>query len=728
MGYFMEEKINKEGFSFASLIFIAFFTSRLLTKILSLFFGVKGVFMTMAILALLYIIGIGIKIKNKEFTFLQFFIAFFGLLFLTALTYYFNRDIGFWLAEREFGFAIKVFNVRDSISALLVILLIHDMGKISRALRIVGYINAIYFLVQIYLFYKVGNWSNYFVTAEAKAGTYNMNLGYDLAFCGFILLASFLKEPKRIVSYLLSIVTIAYAIVFGSRGVLILVAGFFFCYLVFFFNELKEKNRYKYLIALVVVVAALTILLPKVNEYFLNLNIEKFESMSTEEKLEYEEKFGEIDEQALEVGDESRTLEMIKGGNFLESNGRTYIWKRGIEAFMNSPIYGNGIFGDRPYVGQRYQWGYSHNIIIELASNFGAIGLGLGTIMLGLIIYTFVKKDRDTKYIFLVFSALMAKLLLSDSIYFVYIFWSMVGLLLLTYFDRPEKYRLKAFSALALLLATVVTVGFATKRDYDDQKFDAVEFEKPSTIIAITDYDRKYYNQILEILANNNIKASFFKDSDDLDIKDLIKTGLDVQDYEKNTPSYKVADNEIIEEDLKKSEDLYESLGKEKAKAYITPFYSYTAATRYFLSDYRTFLLDNAYDITSYKNINESNRLYLLANQIIVAKSPKVAYDMTEEDFEERQKLKDETEVLMQDTFNEALEKNRLVIVDFKITDDINFDLFKKAIEIVKLNQIETYNFNDIYEESKVIEEDVDLIDNLKKNSGITNFISNFLD
>lgn len=719
---------NSLDFDFNMLILLAFFSSRMLTKILSIFLGVKGVFITMILLAIMYVIGIVIKIKEKDYNFIFFFTIFFGLLFLTSISYYFNNEIGYWLTDKDFGFLIKVFNVRDSISALLVILLVNDKNKLLKGLEIIAYINALYLLIQIIVFYKVGHWNNYFVTFESEvSSSYNMNLGYDLIFISFISLAAFLRNPKKVINAILGVFAMAYAIVFGSRGVLVLIAAFIFLYIIFFFKELKEDKRIKKSILIIIGVFVLTLLIPKVNKYFADINSVKFKEMAQEEKEKYELEFGEIDKSLFEQSKAPRNLEMIKDGEFFQSNGRTSIWKYGIEAFKDSPIIGHGVFGDRPYVGQVYSWGYSHNIAIELASNFGLLGIGLGLAIVGAIIYTFIRKDRDTKYLFLVFSAMLSKLLLSDSFYFSYIFWSTIALIYLTYLNKKDKYKLNLYLSIAFLLGTILVSAISIKKDYNNQDFKHIKFARPTVAIAITEHDEKYLHTIVDELNMNNLAFSFFEDPVNKNYEKILKKDVDLQDYKKESISYRIKPNEKILDDLYESKNIRKKLDKKESSAMIAPYYAYSSSINYFLKDKKLFLINFANNIATYSHITDSNRLYLKANQISIK-------HLNHEKNEKSKEIENKKEIrLIEKTkqFDDLIKKikdnKNFAILDFKLLDDENMRLFRYALSSLKYNHIDTLNFSDIEKKVTNFRDDVDYIENLIKNSRLTYFIKGFL-
>lgn len=90
------------------------------------------------------------------------------------------------------------------------------------------------------------------------------------------------------------------------------------------------------------------------------------------------------------IGLRSRTLELYMSGELTSyDSGRGSLQDTIIPYIWENPVFGNGLWGDRPIIHT-----YSHNIFIELYVHWGIfIGSIIIITILGLIITTFVKSD-----------------------------------------------------------------------------------------------------------------------------------------------------------------------------------------------------------------------------------------------------------------------------------------------------------------------------------------------
>lgn len=85
----------------------------------------------------------------------------------------------------------------------------------------------------------------------------------------------------------------------------------------------------------------------------------------------------------------SRTIEKITSGNFINGSDRFELWANDFETLKKSPIFGFGLWGDRPIVK-----GYSHNLFVELLCSFGYL---FGSIIIIIIISNLLKVFFDSK-------------------------------------------------------------------------------------------------------------------------------------------------------------------------------------------------------------------------------------------------------------------------------------------------------------------------------------------
>lgn len=117
----------------------------------------------------------------------------------------------------------------------------------------------------------------------------------------------------------------------------------------------------------------------------------------------------------LKLGVTTRFFDYFLRGDIMTLNFREDFIAGGIRAIKNSPILGNGVFGDRYYC----QGGYSHNIFVELCSHYGMI---LGTVVILLLSVLFIKcliKSSQNSFfncmLMVLFCSVIVNLLLSGS-------------------------------------------------------------------------------------------------------------------------------------------------------------------------------------------------------------------------------------------------------------------------------------------------------------------------
>ena len=110
------------------------------------------------------------------------------------------------------------------------------------------------------------------------------------------------------------------------------------------------------------------------------------------------------------LGISSRTIDLLLSGEISSTSGRGEIQQKIIEGFT---LFGRGLYGDR-VVGENH---YSHNLIIELISQWGFLLGTMIVVALGvLFIRGFRTKNNSLRLIILVFfSTSVIKLMLSES-------------------------------------------------------------------------------------------------------------------------------------------------------------------------------------------------------------------------------------------------------------------------------------------------------------------------
>lgn len=129
----------------------------------------------------------------------------------------------------------------------------------------------------------------------------------------------------------------------------------------------------------------------------------------------------------------SRNIEVILQGNFLNFDTREYIFKCAINEIMNLNWYDiNGIFGDRQLLRNYASWiTYSHNIIFEIILSFGYI-IG-GILILSFctkVVKIMLSKDIYKQIVVIMFICIaMTRLFVSGSFIIEEYFYLMLGVL-----------------------------------------------------------------------------------------------------------------------------------------------------------------------------------------------------------------------------------------------------------------------------------------------------------
>lgn len=125
----------------------------------------------------------------------------------------------------------------------------------------------------------------------------------------------------------------------------------------------------------------------------------------------------------------SRNLSLVGANNFLFDNSRNKIYELVIQGIKDHPIIGGGAYSDRIYTSQRYIWGHSHNIVLELAINFGVIIAALILVFfINLFFANFAKKKSFYTIVFLSFVATAALLLSSNSFWLEPHIWTLLAI------------------------------------------------------------------------------------------------------------------------------------------------------------------------------------------------------------------------------------------------------------------------------------------------------------
>lgn len=320
------------------------------------------------------------------------------VILLFAFTYIFNKSLRSYYFASNWGIE-RVFTVNGGIWSYLTFRLVGNGKQLFKDLKRVAYIYFIYRLLTLIEMLQEGSWyiqNNQGVYVNTQ---YNMGFGYAMITVCAIFICSWLERKKES-DLIIAIISAVCAFFWGSRGALVCLIVLLF--LAFYIHE-KDKNDRRKLIRYSCLVV-MVLLVYMFSDYII---------------------WG-INSLAGMLGINSRNLELLLSSAITDSNGRETIYSLVIEKIKNVFPFGLGAYGDRMVVMPYYAWGYSHSIILEMTVSFGLLGI---VYLVWLVIY--VKKQLCNISSFtnclIVLIALSAKMLLSDSFWFYWVFWAILA-------------------------------------------------------------------------------------------------------------------------------------------------------------------------------------------------------------------------------------------------------------------------------------------------------------
>ena len=332
------------------------------------------------------------------------FICIFAVVCITFLiTILLHPEYQYYYTREKYGI-LRVFRPDSAIYAFLFFSLIDDPKKMLRTLIIFSYID----FAQLIIFSLIpaliqGYWSDISYNGQMVQMSYNLSFGYEMLFPMFMFLYVFLKSKKlcnKICHLVLSIICALLIFTQGSRGAILLIVIFLILMIISnIVSTVEPKSKKKKIIVFISCLIAMTVIAPLVSKLLVLL--------------------------LKGIGIESRTLSLIAEGKFTDNNGRFAIWEAVVNGIKNGGIFGNGAYGDRPYVYPLHYAAYSHNIFLELICSFGVIG---AIVSVGLIFYSFYMvflcKETIWREMFIIFFSVSCQLLLSMSFWYVSFFWA----------------------------------------------------------------------------------------------------------------------------------------------------------------------------------------------------------------------------------------------------------------------------------------------------------------
>lgn len=683
---------------------IAFICSRVITWVFTSVIGAYGIYVSMFLVFLLYVAVLVKKLRKKEMNlFLLFLIVAMSLTILALYSAIGDRFRAQWLFfDMENGLLVKVFDPRKGIFALFIVLMIGDLKRVLHDLQLASYILASYLIFHVILFLINGNWDSYFSVKEGNTGfsKYNMHVGYGFATCFLVLEDKYLKNKMKI-DKVFALISAFSAIYFGPRGIIPVIVAFYV--LQFLFNaDREQKNRVLFsFLGTFLFIVIVSFGMEKIQTFLIDTFYSK----------------GNVTEE-IEGG--SRTVDAFMTGEISESNGRLRLWGYAIDAIKDSPLLGHGLFGDRPYVGKGFRWGYSHNMILELWASFGLIGV---LFFLGIVYYIFrflfLKEYKKERSLLIIIISSCVKLLISDSFLFLDMFWFFIGAILLL----ETKYKTWSWKPLAtisaaLFLINVLGLGFYVKTAAARQINYKYRSEKPTAVIVFEGTFESDYTHAFKFMSEKNIVGTSFISgkyvntdhhlSSDM-IKTMAQSGWDFQDNFYSQDNLLKATKHSLDQSIEKTDQLFKELGLQQPTV-MASFYSRTNEA--LLSDRfneRNMLLTSKYDIAdgSYHTISPIRSLELqIYEPHIAVHNKKDAWKAIKKEIQKNKK------------------NDNLFIVDFREINTREYEAFGHLLHFKKIINLlidEGYEFKTMKEISNEIymPKDQRTIKNLVKNFGL---------
>lgn len=405
-------RLNKD-FLLTGLLAV-YFCSTPINSALTVIVGsdIANIIVNIILFFFIFICGINNRIRNSAHIFFVY--ACITIIILTTVVI--HPEYEFWYNHELYGFSRQFLNLRGGIWALLIISFYKDEEKLLKDLKIVASLVFLAyfgkFVAAMYRGYWIIN-----VNGVDSIASYDMEFGFRILFSialwGAIAFLNGNNNKKYLMLYLFGSLIILLG---GSRAPFIWAVFIGILTIPFKYRNL-EKRQKKILCFCAFLLLPVTI--------FLLLNADYISLM--------------LGKTLISFGVSSRTVISLAEGSFLESNGRSIIYTMAIELIMKGGLFGHGFYGDRYYIGERFRWGYSHDVFLELLVSFGVIG---GTILIIALIKGIVnlyKKSTDytRQIIFITFLGASLKLIFSSSFWYEPTFWALIALMIV--WKKPKQ-------------------------------------------------------------------------------------------------------------------------------------------------------------------------------------------------------------------------------------------------------------------------------------------------
>lgn len=237
-------------------------------------------------------------------------------------------------------------------------------------------------------------------------------------------------KNKNILSLTINILCLLALLITGSRTYLLLFCAFaILMFTLFIKKKIKVLDKKKKIVLIISILVISTVIVLAL--------------------IHYQEICNNLYNFFSEKGIEIRILRLVSTNNFFTSNDRlNRIYPMTADLIKENWLLGTGIGGDRVWIFNFYQemgiakegYGtsayYSHNLILELYSNFGVI---IASIIMGVIIYSYCNtircKNENINVILCLTFCSILPLMLAGTMWDNVYLWSLLGILIANLFD-----------------------------------------------------------------------------------------------------------------------------------------------------------------------------------------------------------------------------------------------------------------------------------------------------
>ncbi len=312
-----------------------------------------------------------------------------------------------WFNHERYGILNTFSQLTAGFYALLIFGMVTDKQRIISCLIYSNRFNFAFYVVQFVRAMQRGYWVGYSSSGELSRMSYSLVFGYNVAICAIIGIVLFLLN-KKYIDLGIFIVSVVMILLQGSRGALLCIVLAIALIEIYKWKALKHVSSKKYyavLITLTITIIALVLGWSVINRIMIK-------ALS-----------------ALHIN--SRSINMLLEGSLADENGRDRIRAVSINMIRDGGVFGYGFYGDRFVIGQRWSYGYPHNLLLEVLIQFG---VPLGSIILIIFVWSIVRMglsitDTSWQFLFVVLLSSNAKLLLSDSFWYYWPFWAFLAVI-----------------------------------------------------------------------------------------------------------------------------------------------------------------------------------------------------------------------------------------------------------------------------------------------------------